>query len=272
MGEKSQYRGQIAELLDKAVAAGNSEGVATFLRAHSNLPGPRGNLELAEAFAWVIEETAAHAPTEVWHLCLKLAATDPERAPVNDPGEFVVFCGIRGLGAVAVSDKQRYADAMAYLKDAATDPRWRAREAVAMALQDLIASHGMQVLTDLAAWVQGADWLAMRAVAAGVAEPRLLKDAAVAQAALDLHRLILYRFEAGGTDRSDAFRALRQGLGYSLSVIVAALPAVGWSYMRELAATRNEQIEWVLRENLKKTRLLRNFPTEVQDVRGRISS
>lgn len=268
MSYKSEYSRQIAALLSAAMETGHKEVLTDFLRTHSNLPGPRGNLELAEAFARAVEQAAPGAPEWLWQVCMELAATPPDRAPVNDPGEFVVFCGVRGLGAVAVAIPQRYPEAMSRLRDAGRDPRWRVREAVAMALQDLIASRGSEALADLEGWVRAEDWLAMRAVAAAVAEPRLLKDAALARAALALHKMILGRLAARGADKSGAFRALRQGLGYSLSVVVAVLPAEGWTYLRELASTENEEIRWIVRENLKKTRLVRSYPVEVRDVKA----
>ena len=268
LGAKSNYPSEVARLIADAVASGRKKVLTSYLMAHSNLPGPRGNLELAEAFARRVEQAAARAPEPLWRLCLELAATGPDRAPVNDPGEFVAFCGVRGVGAVAVAVPDHYADAMSHLRAAARDPRWRVREAVAMALQDLIASRGAQVLHDLEAWVEGEDWLAMRAVAAGIAEPRLLKDAALGRGALALHKMIVTLLMGGGAIKSDALRALRQCLGYSLSVVVAALPAEGWTYMRELTSTQNDQVRWIVRENLKKTRLIKTHLAEVQDVKA----
>ena len=269
LGAKSNYLNEVARLIADAVASGQKEVLTSYLMAQSNLPGPRGNLELAEAFARRVEQAAALAPEPLWRLCLELAATGPDRAPVNDPGEFVAFCGVRGVGAVAVAVPDHYADAMSHLRVAARDPRWRVREAVAMALQDLIASRGALMLHDLEAWVEGADWLAMRAVAAGIAEPRLLKDAALGRGALALHKMILTLLMGGGAvGKSDALRALRQCLGYSLSVVVAALPAEGWTYIGELASTQNDQVRWIVRENLKKTRLIRTHLAEVRDVKA----
>lgn len=268
LGAKSNYPSEVARLIADAVASGRKKVLTSYLMAHSNLPGPRGNLELAEAFERRVEQAAALAPEPLWRLCLELAATGPDWAPVNDPGEFVAFCGVRGVGAVAVAVPDHYADAMSHLRAAARDPRWRVREAVAMALQDLIASRGAQVLHDLEAWVEGEDWLAMRAVAAGIAEPRLLKDAALGRGALALHKMILTLLMGGGANKSDALRALRQCLGYSLSVVVAALPAEGWTYMRELTSTQNDQVRWIVRENLKKTRLIKTHLAEVQDVKA----
>ena len=60
------------------------------------------------------------------------------------------------------------------------------------------------------------------------------------------------------TDRkTDAFKTLRQGLGYCWSVAVAALPDAGKPLMEKWLASPDPDIRWIMRENLKKNRLVR---------------
>jgi hypothetical protein len=59
-----------------------------FLLAESGLPGPRGNLELANVAADEGDEPFFR----------RMLAYDPQRAPTNDPHEFLAFCGVIGLG------------------------------------------------------------------------------------------------------------------------------------------------------------------------------
>ena len=61
-----------------------------YLLAHSNLPGPRGNLELAQ----VVADLGTEAQFRRW------ASLGPDVAPENTPGCFLAFCGVVGLGAV----------------------------------------------------------------------------------------------------------------------------------------------------------------------------
>ena len=75
-----------------------------YLARESRLPGPRGNLELADAFAALIEARVAAGDASAWPLSLALAAVTQDEAPTNDPGEFVAFCGVRGIGASGASD------------------------------------------------------------------------------------------------------------------------------------------------------------------------
>ncbi|MBP1693723.1 MAG: uncharacterized protein H6Q37_1606, partial [Chloroflexi bacterium] len=133
-----------------------------YLLDNSGLPGPRGNLELAQAAA----EEGNQERFESW-----LAYT-PELAPVNDPHEFLAFCGVLGLGRL-VADGQ--VDLINRLRPFASDPRWRIREAVAMALQ-LVGDRNPTLWLETAGeWAQGS-WLEERAAVAALAEPRLLKS------------------------------------------------------------------------------------------------
>ena len=68
-----------------------------YLLAHSNLPGPRGNLELASAAADLGDE----AQFRRW------AGLGPKVAPENTPGCFLAFCGVVGLGAVMARGTRR---------------------------------------------------------------------------------------------------------------------------------------------------------------------
>ena len=80
-----------------------------FLRRHSGLPGPRGNLELAEAAARL----------DPMRLDAYLAL-DAHTAPENTPETFLAFCGVYGLGVRLAGGEST---ALARLKNFANDPR-----------------------------------------------------------------------------------------------------------------------------------------------------
>lgn len=164
------------------------------------------------------------------------------------------------MGAVCAS---YFEEALSRLFDLSHDPRWRVREAVAMAIQRLIEARPERTLSTLAGWIQDEDWLAMRAVAAGLAEPRLLKEASIAEQALKLHRAIVACIVASADRRSEEFKALRKGLGYTFSVITAALPEEGFQVLRKLTASGDKDLLWIAENNLKKNRLVKHFPDEV---------
>lgn len=214
-----------------------------YLLAHSGLPGPRGNLELAAVAA----EMGDRERFERW------LAYGPDHAPTNTPEEFLSFCGTLGLGRlIAEGDESGWPA----LRARASDPRWRTREAAAMALQAVGDANPSRMLAAAREWADGT-WLEKRAAAAGVAEPRLLGNPDAARGALTILDGITTRM-AGAPDRRDAdFRVLRQAMGYCWSVVVAALPDEGKAAMERRMASPDPDIRWMMKENLGKKRLAR---------------
>jgi hypothetical protein len=213
---------------------------AAHLRDHSGLPGPRANIELAQATA--DEGTAADFD-----------------ALIDTGEEYLLFCGVVGLGRLAAGGAG--ADVEKRLRLHATDARWRVREAVAMALQRL-GDANLPRLLDLAdTWAADPDPLVQRAAVAGVCEPRLLRepDTGAAAYALGLCQRVTDTLAArpAGERRDTGVRALRQALGYCWSVAVAADPAHGLPRFRALEHHSDPDARWVARENAKKTRLAR---------------
>jgi hypothetical protein len=266
MSEKESYRERLIDLVDKFLKIGNTENLVQYLTSNSNLPGPRGNLELADVFADVVKDYARSEPEKLWSLCLQLAQFSLAEAPVNNPKEFLVFCGARGIGTLGASPRF-FQKAMSRLKELASDARWRTREGVAMAIQGMIERQPQETIQEIAGWIENENWLAMRAVAAGVAEPALLKDAHTAKSALELHKQIFAKIAANRERKSSEFKALRQGLGYSLSVVLCAVPMEGFAFIWQLIGQRDADIQWIVKENLKKNRLLKGFPEEVASTR-----
>lgn len=187
-----------------------------------------------------------------------------EEAPVGHPAEMLPFCGALGMGALGAEDRNYRPAALAKLRSLANDPRWRTREAVAQGLQRLAAASPEETLADLETWILEENWLEMRAVAAGVAEPKLLKDSETAKTALTLHRKILVALGEAAQSGAEDYTTLRKALGYSLSVVVSTLPTQGFVYLRELASSKDRDMRWILKNNLKKARLVRDFPGETE--------
>lgn len=214
-----------------------------YLLAESGLPGPRGNLELAQAVA---DEGGAD---RFWGY----AAYSADIAPVNSPYEFLAFCGIVGLGRL-LAEGQR--DILPALRLCASDPRWRTREAVAMALQRLGDADMNALIAAMNAWSRGTPF-EQRAAAAAICEPRLLRQPQSAQAALTILDTITASIPNVTDRRGEDFLALCKGLGYCWSVAVAALPNEGKAAMEKWLVSADKDIRWVMRENLKKNRLAR---------------
>lgn len=215
----------------------------SYLLQESGLPGPRGNLELAQAVA--DEGDLALFQRYVGYTAVT--------APTNSPYEFLAFCGVVGLGRLLA---EGHTDLLPVLRIHASDPRWRTREAVAMALQRLGDANMDQLINTMQEWSQGTP-LEQRAAAAALCEPRLLNQPNHARAVLQILDGITATIEQVADRRSDDFRALRKGLGYCWSVAAVALPAEGKTLMEKWLASADKDIQWIMRENLKKARLAR---------------
>lgn len=221
-----------------------------YLLQESGLPGPRGNLELAQV-------VADEGDLPLFRRYLTYTA---DLAPANSPYEFLAFCGVVGLGRLLAEGEGEH---LQTLRRCASDPRWRLREAVAMALQRLGDVDMDRLLAAMQTWAQGTP-LEQRAAAAAICEPRLLAHPRHAAAVLSLLDIITAFLTMDRPHSSDDLLALRKGLGYCWSVAVAALPVDGKPLMEKWLANPNRDVQWVMRENLKKARLQRMDAAWVQ--------
>jgi len=227
----------------------------SYLLNESGLPGPRGNLELAQVVA---DEGDLN-------LFQRYTAYTADRAPVNSPYEFLAFCGVVGLGRLLAEGNTSL---LQDLRIHASDSRWRIREAVAMALQRLGCVRMDQLVVEMRAWSKGTP-LEQRAAAAALCEPKLLQEAIHTRAVLEILDGIMATLEPVENRRSSDFLALRKGLGYCWSVAVVALPDLGKALMEKWLQTSDKDIRWIMQENLKKKRLERMDSDWVDKWRGK---
>jgi len=225
-----------------------------YLLASSGLPGPRGNIELAQAAADVLDGKTF----------LRYLAFTADRAPTNTPEEFLAFCGTVGLGRLAAEGDD---GALRRLRAQASDTRWRVREGTAMALQRLGDVDMSRLVREMTIWAGGSP-LEQRAAAAALCEPRLLKQPESAAAALEILDRITSSVSTSTDRGGEGFIALRKGLGYCWSVAVVALPGVGKPLMEKWLHCTDRDVRWIMKENLGKSRLLRMDPAWVERCRA----
>ena len=243
MGRRDEYVTELRKTPDRV----------SFLRTHSGLPGPRGNLELVQAAADAGEENAFRE----W---IELGSGD-------DPtDEFLAVCGVVGLGRLVAEGR---ADLVEELRMHASDPRWRVREAVAMALQRVGDADTAALFDIVQTWAEDRAYV-QRAAIAAVAEPRLLKVDAAGKAAIDLVERVTVNLTHMPERRSDEFRTLRQALAYCWSVVVASDPAYGWPRMENWVESADPDVRWLMSQNLKKARLARLDPTAVERLSNKL--
>jgi HEAT repeat protein len=206
-----------------------------FLAAHSGLPGPRGNLELIQAVADEGDAARLHRYA---------AGAD----------EYLACCGTVGLGRLLAEGDGTVEPALHGL---AGDERWRVREAAAMALQRVGDADLAAMLAIAERWADDPSWLVRRAAIAGPCEPRLLRDPATVERVLTVLDTVTSAVESALPEqrRDPALRALRKGLGYCWSVAVAAAPRLGLARFARWQGSDDADVQWIVRENLKKNRL-----------------
>ena len=222
MGRIEQYRAELRQLTEWEA----------YLKKNSGLPGARANLELVEA---VGEEADSE---RLWRLS---ASSD----------EFLALCGTAGLGHLAVSDP---VPVMSWLRELASDPRWRVREGVAIALQHLGRYSMPRLLAEMEKWSTDGPYV-QRAAVAGLCEPRLLKEPEHVLRVLAILDRTTKSMAASSARRSEGFRVLRQALGYCWSVAAAALPEAGRPFMEKWLKSPDKDVAWVMKSNLSKARI-----------------
>jgi hypothetical protein len=220
-GKADQHRGELRRLRDWE----------TYLAANSGLPGPRANLELVQAAG----DEASKS------VLLRWARSDDE---------YLALCGAAGLGRFALDDPK----VLLRLEALASDPRWRVREGVAIALQRLGKADMNRLIDAMEAWAKRGPY-AQRAASAGLCEPPLLKDATQVRRVLESLDKIT-RSMAASRERKDAgYRILRQAMGYCWSVAAAAAPAPARSMMERWLRSDDPDVRWIMKANLGKSRM-----------------
>jgi hypothetical protein len=197
-------------------------------------------------------------------LLLQLAGLEADAAPTNTPDEFLAACGVAGLGRLLAEGDTTV---LPTLRERASDPRWRVREAVAIALQRL-GDDDPDALFELADTWARAGLYPARAAVAGVSEPRLLRDPERARRAFDVLDLATAAVEGSDERSTEGFRVLRLALGYGWSVVIAALPDEGKARFERWLSSENPDVRWILRENLRKARLEKLDPEWVERLRA----
>lgn len=269
MGKKESYKQNLKVLFEKLLKESCIEDLIKYLLDNSNLPGRHSNLGLAEMFVEIIEELKIEHIKKINELVIHLLKFTASEAPVNDPKEFLPFCGTWALGSIGTTESHAQI-AISNLKIMAQDSRWRVREAVAKAITLLAKYNSKALLTELENWLKTEDnWLVMRAIVAGLAERGL--DENTVNQALEFHKKIINKIQVNDDRNSEEFKALRKGLGYTLSVVVQATPISGFNYMEQLAKSKDKDVIWIVKNNLSKNRLIKNFPNEVNQIKTLIN-
>ncbi len=223
-----------------------------FVVEHSNLPGPRGNLELAFALADI------YGNADVLY---EWADITEDQADVNDPRSFLAFCAAVCFGQIYTNTKDP--QLISVLKHLANDGRWRMREAVAFGFQRIGEQDFHELEMIFSDWIEEANNLEKRAILVSLAHPPFLTEER-AKFCFEITDVILLQIANG-----ENFDVLKKGLEFTISVFVAANPTLGFRFIRKWIGKR-ELIDRILEKNLKKNRLVKRNPEEVTQLLGEI--
>ncbi|NMB54669.1 MAG: hypothetical protein GYA15_08195 [Leptolinea sp.] len=233
MGKMEDYRQNLRSEKD----------IRRYLLENSNLPGPRGNLELAHA-------AALECPAQ---LLIEWSSLDIQVAPTNTNLEFLSFCGILGQGRLYLEGDPQ---SLERILNAASDPRWRTREAAATALQ-IIGKENLPALITFLPRLADGNPCEQRCAVAAICEPALLHDPATIRFALELLDKITTAFAAYPNKKEEGFIVLKKGLAYGWSVAASADLQLGKPYLEKWLQSTDRDVCQVMQENLKKNRLIR---------------
>ena len=226
----------------------DSAKVEKFIIENSNLPGPRGNLELAFAFAEIYENL---------DILMKWVKITEDQADVNNPKSFLAFCAVVCLGKIYTLNKN--SNIISILKLSANDGRWRMREAVAFGFQFIGENDFNELKSILSEWVNESNNLEKRAILVSLAHPPFLNETN-AEFCFDITESILKKM-----DKENNFDVLRKGLEFTISVFVAANTKCGFGFIKKWVG-KDKTIDKILKENLKKNRLVKKNSLEVNNL------
>lgn len=125
-----------------------------------------------------------------------------------------------------------------------------------MALQRIGDVNIDFLLSEMEEWSKG-NLFEKRAVIAALCEPRLLSSDRIVGSVLKILDQVTTSF-SGLKDRNiEGFEVLKKGLAYCWSVAVAAYPEEGKKLFEKWIRTRDRDVVCVMKQNLKKNRLLK---------------
>ena len=266
MTKTEQLKTDLQPLVKNYLDTNKPKELEKFCKANSNLPGPRGNLELAYSLSDLMNDMPDSDKNKMFFLFEEWIQLDHNSAPVNDPAEFLVFCGVHSIGKIGSVSGSHKEKALLHLREMSKDKRWRTREAVCVGLQFMLGKYPEYVIENFNKWMVENNFLELRAIAAAYADPFLLKNKIISQNGLKTHRKIFDIVIKSKERKSDDFKTLRKALGFTFSLIATVYPPNSFGVMKKLLELNDKDITWIVKENLKKNRLVKYFPERVEEI------
>lgn len=232
------------QALDRALESGDRY-LFSLLTRFGNMPGPRPNVELAEAMGDELASRKAQAD----RLIIEMCTLDERQAPGQSAQAFLMYVGAHALASryLAGYEAKRALDG---LHEMAGDARKSVRDGVVSALARLLASaHGKALIEQFSSWTDG--FLQAAVVLEAVARREVLDK-------LDDPEALLARLDEATTLVEEASRAAErsQGRRRLLEVLPGAITviahrfheALGW--LEQRAKSQQPELHLALEHTL----------------------
>jgi hypothetical protein len=110
-----------------------------------------------------------------------------------------------------------------------------------------------------------------RAVVAGLCEPKLLSDHGINKKILKILSKITKGLDHNNK-LSESEDSLRKALGYGWSVVIVHIPDEGKLAFENMFSFTGKHIRWIIKENLKKNRLVKMDKKWVAEMENRLTT
>lgn len=204
----------------------------SFLKKESKLPGTAVNINLLKQFV-------KEANPEQIALCLSVLDRNPD---VNSPETFVAMCGIAAC------------DNPEIFRKTANSNNHRIREAAVLGLQNLGLKDSKLLYNIFDSW-ENTNLLEKRCIVATICEDTLIKTEEISGRILNILDEYMDIIELAKNVKTEEFKVFKKTMGYCISVAVAAAPIKGKEFFEKWMLSPNQEIRWVLSDNLKHERL-----------------
>lgn len=235
----------------------NKEEIKEYLMFDSGLPGKRANLKKVEEFSELVE--ASRLDEELFIFIEDLWETDSDG---NDKETMLVLSGLLASSHFYMDDKYRDRVTIIF-KEAMNDSRWRVREIIQESFK-VIARLDYKTLVSYFDSFNSLSPLEYRAIVTTLAHPEILKTEE--QKTYSMKKMIesmnaFLEYEKIYDKKDDDFVALQKGLSFAISVIVSENSEEGVKILEEYL-NKSKIMNKILKENLKKNRLIKNYSNE----------
>jgi len=233
-----------------------AEILTDYLSKHSGLPGPRGNITLAIevsrliAADWISEERFLHLLVEDW---------------VSSGDEYLMFTAHMALGYVLSISPAEELWALPILYEGNFNKRWRAREGVTFALEELLARRRGFALALIDKWCVDSNPIVIRNAIVALAHPCQIRESVEQLDVLKKFNRIGMELVAS-LDKTPDLKMLAKSLGFTLSIVAEA----DESYLKQLEEWIVADVKpWssIVKVNLGKARIAKKYPECVASLR-----